>query len=79
MHHPTDVLAGSTIGAASAFIAYLIYFPNPFDSAQLGVMDKAKLVYGEKEKEDDEGRIALALAGEEEGEGLLSGRGVEEV
>lgn len=28
MHHPTDVLAGSTIGILSAFTAYLIYYPK---------------------------------------------------
>ncbi|ORY88096.1 phosphatidic acid phosphatase type 2/haloperoxidase, partial [Leucosporidium creatinivorum] len=29
MHHPTDVLAGSTIGILSALAAYLIYYPSP--------------------------------------------------
>jgi membrane-associated phospholipid phosphatase len=77
MHHPTDVLAGSTIGVLSSLAIYLVYFPSPFNSRELAVMDKAKLVYGKKDP--DEGRIELALAGEAEGAGLLIGRGVEEV
>lgn len=28
MHHPTDVLAGSSIGILSAFAGYLIYYPK---------------------------------------------------
>ncbi|GAA6017135.1 hypothetical protein JCM11491_003272 [Sporobolomyces phaffii] len=29
-HHPTDVLAGATIGSACALLTYAIYYPTPF-------------------------------------------------
>ncbi|KAK4049030.1 hypothetical protein OIV83_004391 [Microbotryomycetes sp. JL201] len=75
-HHPTDVLAGSVIGLWSSLAIYQVYYPSPFRSDDWQAMDCPKLVYGSTEPE--EGRIALALAGEED-EGLLSGRGDEEV
>ncbi|KAK4055992.1 hypothetical protein OIO90_002987 [Microbotryomycetes sp. JL221] len=74
-HHPTDVLAGATIGILSSALVYQVYYVNPFRSDDWQAMDCPKLVYGAREPE--EGRIALALAGEDE-EGLLSGRGDEE-
>lgn len=77
MHHPTDVLAGSSIGALSALIVYLIYWPSPFDSKDLSAMDKPRLVYGAIE-ELEFGRVQLALDGDG-GSGILPGRGDEEV
>lgn len=77
MHHPTDVLAGSTIGILSALAVYLTYYPSPFDSSDVAAMHLPRLVYGKDEPL--EGRINLGLEGEEEGEGLLSGTGTEEV
>ncbi|MBW0497231.1 hypothetical protein O181_036946 [Austropuccinia psidii MF-1] len=45
-HHPQDVIAGSLIGLISAFIAYLLYFPSPFDGSILtSQMGKPRLVY----------------------------------
>lgn len=52
---PHSVLAGAAIGSLSAFVVYIIYFPNPFDSSKLDSMDRAKVVYGAQE----EARIAL--------------------
>lgn len=59
---PTDVLAGSFIGAATAFFAYLTYYPSPIvlstrpssDEAEerLRVMERPKMVYGVKEAGD---------------------------
>lgn len=75
-HHPTDVLAGATIGVLSSLVVYQVYYPSPFKSDDWQAMGCPKLVYGSGEPE--EGRIALALAGEDD-QGLLSGRGDEEV
>lgn len=76
MHHPTDVLTGSFIGFVTSLTVYLVYFPSPFDSSDLGAMYLPRLVYGKVERE---GGISLGLEGEAEGDGLLSGRGTEEV
>lgn len=76
MHHPTDVLAGSFIGLISSLPVYLIYFPSPFDSSDIDAFHLPRLVYGKAEREGD---ISLGLEGEAEGDGLLSGRGTEEV
>ncbi|KAM0748088.1 acid phosphatase/Vanadium-dependent haloperoxidase [Meredithblackwellia eburnea MCA 4105] len=59
-HHVEDVIAGSTIGILSALAGYLIYFPNPFDSNEIAVMDKPRTVYGALE---DEGGIHLSSGG----------------
>ncbi len=66
---------GSSIGIVSALAGYLIYFPSPFDSRQVAVMDKAKLVYGAEEGGIPLGQVAL---GGEAEDGLLSGDGQEE-
>lgn len=78
MHHPTDVLAGSTIGALSALIVYLIYWPSPFNSNDLSAMDKPNLVYGAIDVQEF-GRVQLGLSEEGDDEGILRGRGEEEV
>ena len=46
-HHKEDVLAGSFIGIVSAFICYLIFWPNPFSSAsfRFGVHGQARWLY----------------------------------
>lgn len=76
MHHPTDVLAGATIGTLSALAVYLIYYPSPFNSADLVAMNKPRIVYGAL---DDVDERRIALGGEEAGEGFLRGGGAEEV
>ena len=54
-----------------SLVVYLIYFPNPFDSSKLGIMDRAKVVYGAQEE------ARIELVGEEEG--LVRREEVEEV
>jgi membrane-associated phospholipid phosphatase len=45
-HHIRDVIVGSLIGISSASIAYLFYFPSPFNGSLLGLtMGKPRLVY----------------------------------
>lgn len=45
-HHPRDVIAGGLIGFVSAVVAYLFYFPSPFNGSLLGLtMGKPRLVY----------------------------------
>ncbi|KAJ8294847.1 Lipid phosphate phosphatase 2 [Rhodotorula toruloides] len=73
-HHPTDVLAGSFIGASTAFFSYLTYYPSPLilstppgseeAEERLRVMERPKMVYGVKEVSD----------GWEEGERVEEGR-----
>ncbi|GJN88923.1 hypothetical protein Rhopal_001894-T1 [Rhodotorula paludigena] len=71
-HHPTDVLAGSTIGLVCALAAYLTYYPSPFvftarpgaeGEEELAVMDKPRLVYGAKEGLDGTDAWGLAEEG----------------
>ncbi|GAA5965605.1 hypothetical protein JCM3765_004752 [Sporobolomyces pararoseus] len=77
-HHPTDVMAGATIGSACALLTYLIYYRNPFFvstengsgeiemSEALRELGNPKDVYGALEK-DPYGDIRLE--GEEVPEG----------
>ena len=77
-HHPTDVLAGATIGSACALLTYLIYYRNPFfvstengigefeKSEALKELGNPRDVYGAIEK-DPYGDIRL------EGEEVLEG------
>ncbi|GAA5905210.1 hypothetical protein JCM8208_000316 [Rhodotorula glutinis] len=60
-HHPTDVLTGALLGSVSALVAYSTYYPSPFvltakpgaeGDDELAVMDKPRLVYGNKEVDD---------------------------
>jgi len=45
-HHLQDVIVGGLIGMLSASIAYLFYFPSPFNGSLLGLtMGKPRLVY----------------------------------
>ncbi|SCV73268.1 BQ2448_7194 [Microbotryum intermedium] len=53
MHHPTDVIAGSTIGIIAASIGYAMYWYNPFDVENLGVMGCARKIYGAEEGEGE--------------------------
>ncbi|BGP24190.1 lipid phosphate phosphatase 1 [Rhodotorula toruloides] len=64
-HHPTDVLAGSFIGALSAFFSYLTYYPSPIvlstppgseeAEERLRDMERPKWAYGIKEAGVPEG------------------------
>ncbi|SDA02762.1 BZ3500_MvSof-1268-A1-R1_Chr11-1g03143 [Microbotryum saponariae] len=62
MHHPTDVLAGSTIGILTASLGYTLYWNNPFDADKLHVMACARKVYG---AEEGEGELFLEREGVE--------------
>ncbi|SGZ31070.1 BQ5605_C047g12297 [Microbotryum silenes-dioicae] len=53
MHHPTDVLAGSTIGILTASLGYALYWNNPFDADKLHVMGCARKVYGAEEEDGE--------------------------
>lgn len=41
-HHKEDVIIGSLIGIASAFICYLLFWPNPFCSDSFNRFGKAE-------------------------------------
>ncbi|BGP39537.1 hypothetical protein JCM10450v2_003503 [Rhodotorula kratochvilovae] len=88
-HHPTDVIAGASIGALSALVAYATYYPSPFvfttkpgaeGEEELAVMDKPRLVYGAKEEgidawglAEEGGRVRLVEDAAEEEEQHIAG------
>ena len=41
-HHKEDVIIGSLIGISSAFICYLLFWPNPFSSNSFSRFGKAE-------------------------------------
>ncbi|GAA5840292.1 hypothetical protein JCM5353_002814 [Sporobolomyces roseus] len=57
-HHPTDVMAGATIGSACALLSYTVYYKNPFfvqkgeegDGEELKELGRPKDVYGAMEE-----------------------------
>ncbi|KAH9811279.1 phosphatidic acid phosphatase type 2/haloperoxidase [Melampsora americana] len=78
LHHSTDVLAGGFIGVSSALIAYLLYFPSPFDGNTLGTtMGKPRQVYASASNLRDEDTIAregvITLPGPEQSIRVHSG------
>ncbi|KIK08841.1 hypothetical protein K443DRAFT_493371 [Laccaria amethystina LaAM-08-1] len=52
-HHKEDVIVGSLIGIASAWICYLIFWPNPFSAANFDqrAFGHPRLLYTDKEYE----------------------------
>ncbi|GAA5905001.1 hypothetical protein JCM6882_002415 [Rhodosporidiobolus microsporus] len=70
-HHPTDILAGSTIGALCALAGYLLYFPPPWrasieDEEAARRRGEPRMLYREREAADfSEGRVRLLEEDEE--------------
>lgn len=64
-HHPTDVLAGATIGSACALLAYCVYYHNPFYVPTVSTSVRRTIDQGEPEEEAIKGQsLALKQLGE---------------
>lgn len=68
-HHPTDIIAGSTIGTILALIIYHIYHPTPFLSSNYDIMPFPRKTHKELTDEqmdvDGDAEEEEALLGDE--------------
>ena len=67
-HHKEDVVVGSFIGTASAFIFYFMFWPSPFSSSsfEFGSRGQPRLLYIHPPSRVED--FELAQAGSEEGD-----------